>query len=66
MMDANLDFLKWTSSNLSSCDQTSRLKPLIELLFNRILPLGVSQLVSVPTRLWPGQEGAGLDPIYSN
>ena len=47
-------------------DSTSRLKSLIELLFNKILPHGVSQLVTVPTRSWPGQEDAGLDHVYSN
>ena len=49
-MDANIDFLKWTSNNLSPNDSTHRLKPLIEDLFARILPLGVSQLVTTPTR----------------
>ena len=43
-----------------------RLKSLIELLFSRIIPHGVSQLVTVPTRSWPGQEDSGLDHIYSN
>ena len=54
-MDANIDFLKWTANNLSLNDSTHRLKPLIEDLFARILPLGVSQLVTTPTRAWPGQ-----------
>ena len=66
MMDANLDFLKWTREDLPVSDSTVRLKSLIELLFNTIFPHGVSQLVTVPTRTWPGQEDAGLDHIYSN
>ena len=65
-MDANIDFLKWTSNNLSPNDSTHRLKPLIEDLFARILPLGVSQLVTTPTRAWPGQPQSGLDHLYSN
>ena len=66
MMDANIDFLKWTRSDLSPSDQTYRLRPLIELLFSRILPLGVSQLVSVPTRVWAGVQESGLDHLYTN
>ena len=66
MMDANIDFLKWTKNDLSTNDSTLRLKPLIENLFRRIFPLGVAQLVEVPTRAWPGQPESGLDHIYSN
>jgi hypothetical protein len=66
MMDANLDFLKWRRDNLPANDSTVRLKSLVELLFNRIFPHGVSQVVTVFTRSWPGQEDAGLDHIYTN
>ena len=66
MMDANLDFLKWSKDDLPANDSTLRLKPLIDLLFTTIFPHGVSQVVSVPTRSWPGQEEAGLDHIYTN
>ena len=66
MMDANIDFCKWTRSDLPASDNTRRLRPLIELLFSKIFPHGVSQLVSVPTRVWPGQPDAGLDHLYSN
>ena len=66
MMDANLDFLKWTRTDLPANDHTVRLKPLIELLFTRIFPHGVSQLVTTATRAWPGQVESGLDHIYSN
>ena len=41
-MDANIDFIKWTADNLSSSDNTYRLRPLIEELFSRIFPQGVS------------------------
>ena len=66
MMDANLDFLKWTQTNLQASDHTARLNPLVQQLFTRIFPLGVSQLVSTATRFWPGQEESGLDHLYSN
>ena len=66
MMDANLDFLKWTRDDLPVTDNTARLRPLVEQLFSQIFPHGVSQLVSVPTRSWPGQEDAGLDHVYTN
>ena len=66
MMDANLDFLKWSDDNLPAGDSTVKLRPLIELLFKKIFPYGVSQLVTVATRSWPGQEDAGLDHIYTN
>ena len=66
MMDANLDFCKWTKDNLLSSDSTVRLKSLIDLLFTTIFPHGVSQMVTVPTRSWPGQADAGLDHIYTN
>ena len=65
-MDANLDFCKWTRDDLPPSDSTSRLRTLIDLLFTKILPHGVSQLVTVPTRAWPGQTEAGLDHIYTN
>ena len=62
-MDANIDFLKWSTDNISSSDHTHRLKPLIEELFSRIFPLGVSQMVNTPTRAWPGQPESGLDNL---
>lgn len=34
MMDANLDFLKWTRDDLPATDSTSRLRPLIDQLFS--------------------------------
>ena len=66
MMDANLDFCKWTRDNLPPSDSTVRLKSLIDLLFVTIFPHGVSQVVAVPTRSRPGQADAGLDHIYTN
>ena len=66
MMDANIDFFKWTRDDLPPTDSTSKLKSLISHLFNTIFPHGVSQLVTVPTRAWPGQTESGLDHIYTN
>ena len=66
MMDTNLEFLKWTKADLPANDTTRRLLPLIEVLFARIFPNGVSQLVTSATRSWPGQADSGLDHIYSN
>ena len=65
-MDANIDFLKWTKDNLPPSDSTARLKPLIKDLFSDIFPLGVSQMVTTPTRFWPGQPPSGLDHLYTN
>ena len=64
--DFNLDFLKWTRSDLPPHDQSVRLRPLSDQLFNRIIPQGVSQLVQGATRVWPGVQDSGLDHIYSN
>ena len=65
-MDANIDFLKWTKSNLAINDGTRALRPLIEALFTKILPHGVSQMVTVATRMWAGQAESGLDHLYTN
>ena len=64
--DVNLDFLKWTRNDLPASDHTVRLRPLTDQLFQKIIPDGVSQLVQVATRVWPGTADSGLDHIYSN
>ena len=64
--DMNINHCNWTDQCLSSSNQTSRLRSLIEALFSRILPHGVSQLVTGPTRHFPGQKSTGLDRFYSN
>ena len=67
MMDANLDHLTWgRTDNLPSFHSSCRLKDLIDLLFAKIIPLGVSQLVTVATRFERGHPISGLDHIYSN
>ena len=52
MGDINLDFLKW-NRDLPATDSSTRLKRLSDLLFTRIFPHGVSQLVRVATRVAP-------------
>ena len=64
--DVNLDFLKWNSSNLPVNDSSTRLKQLNELIFDRIFPHGVRQLVTTPTRLSAVDPPSGLDHIYTN
>ena len=55
-----------TDNNLTSSNQTSKMRPLINLLFSKIFPHGVSQLVTVATRSWNNQQDSGLDHLYSN
>ena len=66
MMDANIDFLTWTKEDLPSQHSSSKLRPLTMALFNRIFPLGVSQLVSCATRAEHGVPVTGLDHLYTN
>ena len=67
MMDANLDFLTWRNcDNLPKHHSSNKLKSLIDAVFSRIMPLGVSQLVTVATRMERGQPRTGLDHLYSN
>ena len=67
-LDANIDFLTWRmdASSLPSHHSSVRLKPLIDALFDRIFPLGVTQLVMGATRMERGQPRSGLDHLYSN
>lgn len=66
MMDANIDHLTWDQENLPSSHSSVRLRPLTQALFNRILPQGVTQLVTEPTRAERGVPVTGLDHVYSN
>ena len=65
-LDANLDFLTWRSDNLPQHHSSVKLKSLIDALFDKIFPLGVTQLVTGATRLERGQPRAGLDHLYTN
>ena len=56
--DMNLNHVDW--------NQTKKLRPLIDQLFTRILPHGVSQLVTKPARVSPHQPDSGLDHFFTN
>ena len=64
--DFNLDFLHFGRNNVPANSQSARLKQLTEELFERIIPHGFVQMVSVFTRSWPGQESSGLDHFWTN
>ena len=64
--DINIDSLKWMRDDLPPNDSTYKLKALIEILFEKIIPHGVSQQVTVPTHSWPGQQNSCLDHLYTN
>ena len=64
--DLNVNHLEWTKDNLPPNSQTRKLRPLITELFARIISLGVSQLVTSATRVWPNQPDSGLDHLFSN
>ena len=66
MMDANIDFLTWTKEDLPNNHSSSKLRPLTQALFTRILPQGVSQLVTCATRAERGVPVTGLDHLYTN
>ena len=64
--DINIDSMKWMRDDLPSNDSTHKLKALTQILFERIIPHGVSQQVTVPTHSWPGQQDSCLDHLYTN
>ena len=47
--DININHLEWTRDDFPPNKQTLKLKPLISELFSRIIPHGVSQLVTTST-----------------
>ena len=65
--DCNLNFLTFNEAcNDQSADaQTNKLKYLVQALFSRIIPLGVTQCVQAATRFWPGHTPSGLDHLYT-
>ena len=64
--DMNINHLDWALPTNRQSNQTKKLKPLIEQLFDRILPHSVTQCVMGVTRVWPGQAGTGIDHMYTN
>ena len=66
-MDANIDHLTWRNTdNLPPHSSSIKLKSLIDDLFLRIIPYGVSQVVKGATRVQRGQPRTGLDHVYTN
>ena len=66
MMDANIDLLTWTTEDLTRQHSSSKLLPLTQALFARILLQSVSQLVTGATRAERGVPVTGLDHLYTN
>ena len=64
--DMNINHLNWMETSKELTSQTRKLRPLIEELFVRIIPLGFSQMVKVATRHFPGQKSTGLDHVFTN
>ena len=64
--DLNIDHTKWTKDDLPSNSITSKLKPLIESLFNIILPYGMVQCVTGPTRFESNSSPSGLDHFWTS
>ena len=58
--DFNMNCLNWDSPS------TARLKPLKDQLYDRIIPHGFAQLITVATQIWRGQEASCLDHYYCN
>ena len=66
-LDANIDHLTWRQQDsLPQHSSSVKLKSLIEALFTRIIPLGVTQLVTGATRMEREQPKTGLDRVYTN
>ena len=64
--DMNINHLDWAVPSNRQSSQTKKLKPLIEQLFDQILPHSVSQCVTVATRVMRGQPETGIDHFYTN
>ena len=64
-MDTNIGALTWLSTNLPASHTNSKLKLLIEDLFERIFPHGVCQLIREPTHAQQGIATKCLDHIYA-
>ena len=57
--DLNVDYMRWN-------DQEYRLKRLIQMMKEEIIPLGFCQLVDKVTRSWPGQPCSLVDQVWTN
>ena len=63
--DMNLNFLEYSKVDILPNSQSYKLRSLIKLLFERILPLGAVQCVTSATRVSPIHEASGLDHYYT-
>ena len=63
--DLNINFLEYSKPTIPTNSQPYKLRSLIQLLFDRILPLGAVQCVGVATRIWPNQAPSGLDHYFT-
>ena len=63
--DLNINFLEYSKPIIPPNSQSYKLRSLIKVLFDRILPLGAIQCVNVATRTWPNQEPSGLDHYFT-
>ena len=64
--DVNLNFLQWCDDSIPTSSHSYKLRSLVAQLFDRIIPHGFVQLVTVATRVSNGHEPSGLDHFYSN
>ena len=63
--DMNLNFLEYNRPNVSVNSQSYKLRQLIDLLTQRILPLGAVQCINSPTRISPDGVESCLDHYYT-
>ena len=63
--DLNINFLEYSQPIIPTTSQSYKLRSLINILFERILPLGAIQCVNVATRIFPNQEPSGLDHYFT-
>ena len=66
MGDYNINHCNWTNPDIPRENQTYKLRSLITALFTKIFPFGVVQLISGPTRYFPGCTPSGLDHLFTN
>ena len=64
--DLNINHLDWCLPSFQQSSQTKKLMPLVEKLFQKMIPLGIVQCVTVATRFMEGQPHTGIDHFYTN
>ena len=63
--DMNLNFLEYNKNAIPFNSQSYKLRKLINLMFERIFPLGVVQCVTSATRISQNNENSGLDHYFT-